>query len=128
MLGLIEIQRKQISYKMHRVMLQVALCSVTAALVIVSNECSTFAAIDCVQVVYEGKGAGQVVFDGSLHLSKGLACADCHEAQSMSFALFEMKRDASAVTMRRMEKGRSCGACHKVAMDNTINCEYCHKK
>jgi c(7)-type cytochrome triheme protein len=85
-----------------------------------------------VTVIYEGKGAGQVIFDGKFHASKNLVCADCHEGSAFSFALFEAKRGANIVSMRNMELGRSCGHCHdgKQAFSTTdsLSCSKCHKK
>ena len=82
--------------------------------------------------LYEGKGAGQVLFDGQFHASKGLSCSDCHEGNAFSFALFEMKRGATKISMRNMELGRSCGSCHdgKQAFSATdsLNCSKCHQK
>jgi c(7)-type cytochrome triheme protein len=83
-------------------------------------------------VSYEGKGAGQVVFDRTVHVSKGLTCADCHEGKTFSFALFEMKRGASNLSMRNMALGRSCGYCHDgtkaFATTGSLNCSKCHRK
>ncbi len=83
-------------------------------------------------VIYDGKGAGQVVFDGPLHLSKRLTCSDCHEGKAFSFALFEKKRGADIISMRSMALGRSCGYCHdgKSAFSTTdsLNCSKCHQK
>jgi len=83
-------------------------------------------------VSYEGKGAGQVVFDRTVHVSRGLTCADCHEGSAFSFALFEMKRGASNLSMRNMALGRSCGYCHDgkqaFATTGSLNCSRCHQK
>jgi len=83
-------------------------------------------------VVFDGKGAGEVVFDAVVHASKGLSCADCHEGRGLSFALFEMKKGADRVTMRKMELGASCGYCHdgRKAFSVTagIDCSKCHHK
>jgi c(7)-type cytochrome triheme protein len=79
-------------------------------------------------VVYDGKGAGQVLFDGKLHTAKGLTCADCHESKLFSLALFTMQRGGNDITMRKMELGRSCGYCHQVSMKDTLNCNTCHRK
>lgn len=79
-------------------------------------------------VVYEGKGAGQVLFDGKLHAAKGLTCADCHEGEMFSPALFSMQKGSNDITMRKMELGRSCGHCHEVSMKDTLSCDKCHKK
>jgi len=83
-------------------------------------------------VIYNGKGAGQVVFDGKLHAAKkNFACSDCHEGTVFSFALFEMKRGANAISMRNMELGRYCGYCHdgKQAFSTTdsLSCSKCHQ-
>ncbi len=79
-------------------------------------------------VVYEGQGAGQVVFDGKLHAEKGLTCANCHEGRLFSPALFSMKKGSNELSMRKMELGRSCGYCHPVSMKETLTCDKCHKK
>ncbi len=79
-------------------------------------------------IVYDGGGAGQVVFDGTLHASKGLSCDECHEAQGLSFALFGMRIEEGATSMRSMELGRSCGRCHQISMSRTLNCSVCHHK
>jgi len=83
-------------------------------------------------VSYEGKGAGQVIFDKKLHVSKGLTCADCHEGKVFSFPLFERKKGANMLSMRSMELGKSCGSCHdgKQAFSTTssLNCSKCHRK
>lgn len=83
-------------------------------------------------VIYEGKRAGQVVFDRTLHVSKGLTCSDCHEGKAFSFALFEMKKGANMLSMRNMELGRSCGYCHDgkkaFSTTNSLHCSKCHLK
>jgi len=81
-----------------------------------------------VTVTYGGFGAGMVVFDGTIHARKGITCDMCHEARGFSSALFQMKRGDNAITMSRMEKGRSCGACHEVSLSDTRSCEKCHHK
>lgn len=83
-------------------------------------------------VVYEGKGAGQVVFNVAAHTSKGITCSDCHEGQGFSFALFEKKIGSDAISMRKMELGSSCGHCHNgkkaFSVTNQLNCAKCHNK
>jgi c(7)-type cytochrome triheme protein len=85
-----------------------------------------------VNIIYEGKGAGPVVFDGTLHTSKGLTCSDCHERHGFSTALFEMKTGANVISMRKMQLGSSCGRCHdgKKAFSATdyLSCANCHHK
>jgi c(7)-type cytochrome triheme protein len=81
---------------------------------------------------YEGKGAGEVVFDPEVHLSKGLTCSECHEGRGLISALFEMKKGANEVSMRKMSLGRSCGYCHdgKKTFSTTddLQCAKCHHK
>ncbi|MHB8844952.1 MAG: c(7)-type cytochrome triheme domain-containing protein [Nitrospirota bacterium] len=87
-------------------------------------------------IVFDGKGAGQVVFSVSAHTAKGISCADCHEGSGFSFALFDMKIGADAISMRKMQLGSSCGHCHNgknsgknaFSVTNTLNCSKCHHK
>lgn len=84
-------------------------------------------AVDCgVKVVYEGKGAGQVTFNGATHAGNGLACAECHERRGLSLPLFEKQKGSTGITMRKMEMGRACGYCHDVVDDS--KCSKCHQK
>jgi phosphate transport system substrate-binding protein len=83
-------------------------------------------------IMYEGKGAGQVVFDGTLHSSKGFSCSVCHEQHGLSSALFEMKKGADAISMRKMQLGSSCGYCHDgtkaFSVTDYLQCANCHHK
>jgi len=88
---------------------------------------------DCgVKITYEGKGAGEVVFDGPLHSSKGLTCASCHNSRGLSDPLFEKKRGGSSMSMRKMDLGRSCGYCHDgkntFSTASMTDCSKCHHK
>jgi len=78
-------------------------------------------------VEFEGKGAGKVVFDGKAHADKGAKCADCHQS-----GLFKMKKGADAITMKDMEAGKFCGACHNgtkaFGVKDAADCAKCHKK
>jgi len=80
------------------------------------------------QIRYEGKGAGEVVFDGTVHAAQGLLCSDCHEARFTTTALFEMKKSTSAITMRKIELGLFCGNCHDVSATDYLSCSKCHHK
>lgn len=87
-------------------------------------------------IVFDGKGAGQVTFNVSAHTSKGISCADCHEGSGFSFALFDMKIGADTISMRKMQLGSSCGHCHNgqkggknaFSVTNSLNCAKCHHK
>lgn len=73
-------------------------------------------------LVFEDKDAGNVVFSHTSHT--GLyKCGDCHTA------LFNTARSKVKVSMKKMESGISCGACHdgKTAFTVSKNCELCHK-
>jgi c(7)-type cytochrome triheme protein len=78
-------------------------------------------------VEFEGKGSGKVVFDGKKHADKGLKCADCHQS-----GLFKMKKGADVLTMKDMEAGKNCGACHNgtkaFGVKEKETCVKCHKK
>lgn len=71
---------------------------------------------------YAVKGAGTVTFSHSTHT--GLyACDKCHSK------LYGTGRSKTRVSMKSMEKGKSCGACHnaKTAFSVKENCATCHK-
>ena len=78
-------------------------------------------------IEFEGKGAGKVVFDGKIHADKGLKCADCHQS-----GLFKMKKGGDVITMKDMNEGKFCGACHNgtkaFSSKDAANCAKCHKK
>ena len=100
---------------------------------ILSSLSGNASAMGCVDnIAYDGKGAGQVVFNVKAHTSKGITCSDCHERHGFSFALFDMKKGANAITMRKMQFGSSCGYCHdgKKSFSATDNlaCSKCHHK
>ncbi|MBC7963909.1 MAG: cytochrome c3 family protein [Steroidobacteraceae bacterium] len=68
------------------------------------------------------KGAGNVQFKHSSHT--GLyGCDKCHPK------LYPTGQSKSKVSMKAMEKGKSCGACHngKAAFTVAENCATCHK-
>jgi c(7)-type cytochrome triheme protein len=71
---------------------------------------------------YAIKGAGKVTFSHATHTSH-YDCSGCHTK------LFALPRSKSKVSMKAMEKGRSCGACHngKAAFSVKANCATCHK-
>lgn len=104
--------------KLFVVMLVVAVSFVLAV--------SAFAVPAGKTVEFDGKGAGKVVFDGKIHAGKGLKCADCHPK------LFKMKKGADVFTMKDMQEGKNCGACHNgtkaFSVKDAANCAKCHKK
>ncbi len=83
-------------------------------------------------IMYEGKGAGQVVFNGMMHAAKGIACSVCHDERGFSSALFEKKKGATVISMRKMQLGSSCGYCHDgsqaFSATDYLSCANCHHK
>ncbi len=83
-------------------------------------------------IVFDGKDAGQVVFNVTAHISKGITCSDCHEGRGFSFALYEMKKSIYTITMRKMQLGASCGYCHDgnkaFSVTDNLGCSKCHHK
>jgi c(7)-type cytochrome triheme protein len=79
------------------------------------------------KVEFDGKGAGKVVFDGKVHADKGNKCADCHQS-----GLFKMKKGSAVLTMKDMEAGKACGACHNgtkaFGVKDAASCAKCHTK
>lgn len=71
---------------------------------------------------YSIKGAGNVQFKHASHT--GLySCEKCHDK------LYPTGKNKTKVSMKAMEKGKSCGACHdgKTAFTVAENCATCHK-
>jgi len=65
--------------------------------------------------------SGNVVFDGTVHAKN--KCNECHPA------LFKMKKGGETVTMKEMEAGKGCGACHNGTKAFAVkDCAKCHKK
>jgi c(7)-type cytochrome triheme protein len=74
-------------------------------------------------VTFEVKGADKAVFSHDVHVVKAkLGCRDCHPKLYLDSAR------SKPATMKQMEKGKSCGACHDgkkaVGLDD---CGSCHK-
>jgi len=71
------------------------------------------------------KDVEPVMFSHKVHLGRGYQCGDCHYTIVPSIA----KR--KPVTMRDMDQGKSCGACHGFQMAfstrDANSCERCHK-
>lgn len=68
---------------------------------------------------------GDVVFSHDNHVEgMSLACTECHDK------LYTSSKKHKGVTMKQMQKGKSCGACHngKKAFSVKGDCSKCHKK
>jgi len=75
-------------------------------------------------ITLKNKG-GNVVFSHSVHVDRmAQACTECHDK------LYLSKGQHKKVSMKEMQKGKSCGACHngKTAFTVKGNCSNCHKK
>jgi len=85
---------------------------------------TSFAAIGGGDVTLKNRG-GDVVFSHDTHVDgMKLACTDCHDK------LYTSAGQHKKVTMKQMQKGKSCGACHngKKAFSVKGDCAKCHKK
>lgn len=74
-------------------------------------------------VTLKNKG-GATTFSHKTHVEgAGVHCQKCHPK------LYTNARRHKAVTMKGMEQGQSCGACHngKVAFSVKEHCTDCHK-
>jgi len=71
------------------------------------------------KVQIQTKDVGQVVFAHSIH---GTRCSECHPK------IFKKKNNSNHTSMKAMERGKSCGACHngKRAFSVKSNCVNCH--
>ena len=99
--------------------------SVLAALLIISST-FTFAKVGGGDITFKSS-AGKVVFSHENHIKgAGLKCINCHDK------LFLNTKKHKRVTMKEMEKGKSCGACHNgkvaFAVKSKDNCNNCHQK
>ena len=68
---------------------------------------------------------GDVLFSHDLHVARvGAKCQQCHDS------LYTNAVQHKSVTMRQMQEGKSCGACHngKQAFSVKADCARCHKK
>jgi len=85
---------------------------------------AAFAAVGGGDVTLKNK-KGDVVFRHDAHVAgMGLKCTSCHDK------LYTNAKQHKKVTMKEMQKGKSCGACHngKTAFSVKADCAKCHKK
>lgn len=73
------------------------------------------------EVFIQTKDFGTVTFTHSIH---GINCANCHPK------VFKKKNNSNHTTMKWMEKGKSCGACHNgkkaFSVAEKSKCAKCH--
>lgn len=68
---------------------------------------------------------GDVMFSHDAHVvGMELKCAQCHDK------LYTNTKQHKKTTMKEMQKGKSCGACHngKTAFNVKGECTRCHRK
>ena len=85
---------------------------------------SASAAVGGGDVTLKNSG-GDVVFSHEVHVEGvQLECTQCHEK------LYLSAKQHTKVSMKQMQKGKSCGACHngKMAFSVKGDCAKCHKK
>jgi c(7)-type cytochrome triheme protein len=71
------------------------------------------------------KNVEPVIFSHKIHVGRGYRCNDCH------YKIVPASIYKKPVTMRDMDKGKSCGACHGFQMAfstrDAASCERCHR-
>lgn len=74
-------------------------------------------------VTFDVKGAEKAVFSHEVHVAKAnLGCKACHPKLYLDTAR------SRRVTMKQMEKGQSCGACHDGKRAPGLeDCSTCHR-
>jgi len=96
--------------------------SIVIALLLVATP--VFASVGGGDITLKNKG-GDVLFSHETHVG-GMtqACTECHDK------LYLSKGQHRSVSMKQMQKGKSCGACHngKKAFSVKGACAKCHKK
>jgi c(7)-type cytochrome triheme protein len=94
-------------------------------LLVVTLWWSTGQAVPTGGIITLKNSGGDVVFNHAQHSSVvGQKCTACHDK------LFTNVKKHKKVTMKEMQKGKSCGACHngKTAFSVKGDCSRCHKK
>lgn len=98
---------------MRTVVIALLLVAATPALAVVGGGEVTFPVMD----------PGKAVFSHQAHVVKAkLGCKECHPRLYLDVAL------SKRVSMKQMEKGRSCGACHQGQRAFDLQaCDKCHR-
>lgn len=97
---------------------------VVQALLLAVVPTSAFATVGGGDITLKNTG-GDVVFSHDAHVAGvGQKCRECHPN------LYTNPGQHKAVTMKAMQKGKSCGTCHngKKAFSVKGDCAKCHKK
>ena len=82
---------------------------------------AAFAVPPGLEIVFDGKGEGEITFKGASHTGKGMHCSNCH------FELFDVSR-SSQITRADHRRSVACFSCHdgKAAFASRGNCDRCH--
>jgi len=99
-------------------------CVAVVAAIVLLGAGSALAAVGGGEITLKNTG-GDVVFSHETHVEgMAQACTECHAE------LYTSAKQHKTVTMKQMEKGKSCGACHdgKKAFSVKGDCAKCHKK
>ncbi|MDO9079601.1 MAG: cytochrome c3 family protein [Desulfuromonadales bacterium] len=99
-------------------------CVAVVACIVLLGAGSALAAAGGGEVTLKNSG-GDVVFSHEVHVEgMAQACTECHDK------LYTSAKQHKTVTMKQMEKGKSCGACHdgKKAFSVKGDCAKCHTK
>ncbi|OGU08015.1 MAG: hypothetical protein A2075_12995 [Geobacteraceae bacterium GWC2_58_44] len=94
------------------------------ACIVLATAGAASAAVGGGDIAMKNKG-GEVVFSHDTHVEgMSLDCTECHSKLYLSV------KQHTAVSMKQMQKGKSCGACHngKKAFSVKGDCAKCHKK
>lgn len=97
--------------------------AVTACIVLAGFG-SALATVGGGDITLKNKG-GNTLFSHEAHVAGvGLKCNECHDK------LYTNAKQHKKITMKQMQKGKSCGSCHngKTAFSVKGDCAKCHKK
>lgn len=100
------------------------IAAVTACIVLLGVGSALATVVGGGDITLKNKG-GDVMFSHEGHVEvMALACTDCHDK------LFSSSKQHKVVTMKLMQQGKSCGACHNGKKTFSVKgaCAKCHKK
>lgn len=100
------------------------IAAVTACIALMGVSSALAEVVGGGDITLKNKG-GDVMFSHEAHVNgMAQACTECHDK------LYTSSKQHKTVTMKQMQKGKSCGACHngKKAFSVKGDCAKCHKK
>ena len=99
-------------------------CMLSAGTMMLTVATAAFATVGGGDITLKSK-RGNVLFSHAAHVSgAGQKCTACHDK------LFTNSKQHKHMTMKSMQQGKYCGACHngKTAFSVKGDCAKCHKK